>query len=208
MEENNNIIKQNEINYNNIKSKKEYENSTKGKKETYDFNNSNIDYFSSYEITDKNNLTTKSIKVGRKRIFRIKNKQKKYNNNSFKVINYSGMKNSVSFDNIKINKNKDRFINTSIKKNNSNNKIISDRINTLEISSYNITYSSNTLKQVQKYSKRLDSMISPKNNTFRENSIKSLKHNFEPNCNLKTRLRINKSKDNVKVHKNIHMINL
>ena len=43
------------------------------------------------------------------------------------------MKNSVSFDNIKINKNKDRFINTSIKKNNSNNKIISDRINTLEI---------------------------------------------------------------------------
>ena len=208
MEENNNIIKQNEINYNNIKSKKEYENSTKGQKETYDFNNSNIDYFSSYEITDKNNLTTKSIKVGRKRIFRIKNKQKKYNNNSFKVINYSGMKNSVSFDNIKINKNKDRFINTSIKKNNSNNKIISDRINTLEISSYNITYSSNTLKQVQKYSKRLDSMISPKNKTFRENSIKSLKHNFEPNCNLKTRLRINKSKDNVKVHKNIHMINL
>ena len=206
LKENKYIIKQNKTNYNSIKYKKEYQSLTQRQKEKYDFNNSNIDYFSSYEINDKNNFTNKSIKVGRKRIFRIKNKQKKYNNNSFKVINYSGMKNNVSFDNIKINKN--RFINTTIKKNVSESKIISDRINSLEISSYNMTFSSTVFKQKQKYNERLDSMISPKNNTLREFSIKSLKHNFEPNYNSLTRLKYNKSKDNFKDHKHIHIVNL
>ena len=209
LNENKNILKQNEINYNNIKIKKQFQSSTHKAQEKYDYYNTNNDYFNSFEFSmDKNNLTNNSIKVGRTRILKSKKRKKKYNNNSFKVINYSKMKNknNISFDKIRINKK--RYMNTSIKKDYSNNKIISDRIKTLEISSYNMSYTSNSFIQKHKYNNKLESIISPKNSKIKENSIKRIKKDILANQSLSSRLKNNKSKDDPNNLKHIHVVNL
>ena len=117
---------------------------------------------------NRNNLDNRSIRVERKKFLGNNKRKKKYNNNSYKEIKFSKMKNSISVDKIKINKNK--FLDTSFKKNNNYiSKFIKDRISKLEISSYNMTYKSNSFIQKKKYNNKLESIITPKNKSIREN---------------------------------------
>ena len=192
--------KQNEINYNNIKIKKGYQSSTT---KSNNMNNT-TDYFSSIEKMEQFNLTNRNIKV-RKRIIRTKKRKTKYNNNSFRVINLSSSKNnSVE----KINSNLNSYRCTSTKKD--ENKYNLDyldykRINSFKISSYNLTYNSNSNSlQKQKYKNKLESILSPKNNTNKKKySIKSVSYN-----NLTERLKSKRSKDNIFNIKQIGIINL
>ena len=190
--------KKNEINYNKIRVKKGYQSSTLNTKIKSD-----KDFFNSFESEEQCNLTNKSIKVGRKMIF--KRRKKLYNNNSYKEIKYSRKnKSSISVDSIQINKN--NYINTSLKKKYHKISIDNDRINTLEISSYNMTYNSNSNSFItnQKYNNKLESIISPKNS----NSKKDFKSELLSMNNLPERLRYNKSKDNINNLKHIHLFNI
>ena len=190
-----NFWKQNEINYNNIKIKKGYQSSTA--KSTN--KNNTTDYFSSIENMEQINLSNRNIKV-RKRIIRTKKRKTKYNNNSFKVINLSSSKNnSVE----KINNNMNSYRCTSTKKDENKYKLDYKRINSFKISSYNLTYNSNSL-QKQKYSNKLESIISPKNNANKKKySLKSISYK-----NLTERLKSNRSKDNLFNLMQIGIINL
>ena len=192
--------KQNEINYNNIKIKKGYQSSTT---KSNNMNNT-TDYFSSIEKMEQFNLTNRNIKV-RKRIIRTKKRKTKYNNNSFRVINLSSSKNN-SVEKINSNLNSYRCISTK-KDENKNNLDYLDykRINSFKISSYNLTYNSNSNSlQKQKYKNKLESILSPKNNTNKKKySIKSVSYN-----NLTERLKSKRSKDNIFNIKQIGIINL
>ena len=169
-----------EINYTKIKINKKYQSST--------------EKYNSLESEEINNTTNKSIKVGRKKIFRIKKHKKKYNNNSFKVINCSGMKHDISMDKIIINRNK--YLNTSTK-NYAINNFDPDKYNSLEISSYNMSYNSKSFSKKKKNTKKLESIISPKN---LKQDIKS-----KPKT---SRLKNNDSIENLDILKNIQIINL
>lgn len=61
---------------------------------------------------------------------------------------------------------------SSSKKNKSNYKFDPKYINSLEISSYNMTYNSNSYLQKNKYINKLESIISPKNSLLGENQQK------------------------------------
>ena len=156
---------------------------------------------------NRNNLDNRSIRVERKKFLGNNKRKKKYNNNSYKEIKFSKMKNSISVDKIKINKNK--FLDTSFKKNNNYiSKFIKDRISKLEISSYNMTYKSNSLIQKKKYNNKLESIITPKNKSIRENSINSLKSDILSNSNFVSTIKYNKSIKNIKSLKNLNIVNL
>ena len=156
---------------------------------------------------NRNNLDNRSIRVERKKFLGNNKRKKKYNNNSYKEIKFSKMKNSISVDKIKINKNK--FLDTSFKKNNNYiSKFIKDRISKLEISSYNMTYKSNSFIQKKKYNNKLESIITPKNKSIRENSINSLKSDILSNSNLVSTIKYNKSIKSIKSLKNLNIVNL
>ena len=156
---------------------------------------------------NRNNFDNRSIRVERKKFLGNNKRKKKYNNNSYKEIKFSKMKNSISVDKIKINKNK--FLDTSFKKNNNYiSKFIKDRISKLEISSYNMTYKSNSFIQKKKYNNKLESIITPKNKSIRENSINSLKSDILSNSNLVSTIKYNKSIKSIKSLKNLNIVNL
>lgn len=146
---NNDSLKKNKIFYSN----KIYQSSTNK-------NNNKNDYFSSIESLD----TNRSINLTKKKMILTK---LKYNNNSFKVINVSRSKdNNNSVD--KINNKINSYELFSVKKQKSKNKIIFVN-KSLEISSYNLTYNSKSFIQRHKYNKKLESIISPKNNKLKNN---------------------------------------
>ena len=122
-----------------------------------------IDYFSSIESLD----TNRSINLSKKKMILTK---LRYNNNSFKIVNAS-RSNSNSVD--KSNNNINSFSLFSSKKIKNKNKPIFVN-KSLEISSYNLTYRSNSFLKKYKYNKKLESIISPKNNKSK-NNFNSLK---------------------------------
>ena len=201
------FLKQNELKHkSNIKIKSEYNNSTENKAKINKINS--FENFNSIESFDKYNTNFENIKVVKKGIIKIKKSKKKYNNNSFKITNFSKKKNSLSVDKTNLMNSIDSYKFSSSKKNKSNYKFDPKYINSLEISSYNMTYNSNSYLQKNKYINKLESIISPKNSLLGEKSTKSLRIDFLSNPYLKEKSKTNKSYKNINSLKHIHLINL
>ena len=158
---NKNKINENDNNYSERKNKIFYNSNKIYQSSTNKNTNNKNDYFSSIESLD----TNRSINLSKKKMILTK---LKYNNNSFKVINVSRSKdNNNSVD--KINNKINSFELFSAKNKKSKNKIIFVN-KSLEISSYNLTYNSKSFLQKHKYNKKLESIISPKNNKLKNHS--------------------------------------